>query len=274
MNKVAVAINPSKDINQKISSEIKEKLIKNFDVKKVVVFNSYETAKMNFEGIELIVVLGGDGTLLNVAREIKSKTPIPLLGINLGNLGFLTGAEFACVEEALRKLKNKQYTVENRMRLDCTIGATDDRFFGSALNDVVISRGAVSRIIEFKIYVDDKFYCTFRGDGLIVSTPTGSTAYNYSAGGPIIYPNLNLITLTPICAHTKNCQTIVLSGDSKIEVIPENGKEEIYLTTDGQKSIKVEQKEHINIKRSKDNIKVILFDDFDYFKVLRSKILL
>ena len=128
-------------------------------------------------------------------------------------------------------------------------------------------------MVKFQVFVDGKLYSTFKGDGLIVATPTGSTAYSFSAGGPFIYPNLDLITLTPICPHTKSMPTMVLSGESKIEIIPENGEEEIYLTVDGQKATKVEQRTKIKVERAEKSVQVLLFKDYDYFKVLRTKIL-
>jgi len=128
-------------------------------------------------------------------------------------------------------------------------------------------------MVKFKVYVDGKIYSTFKGDGLIIATPTGSTAYSFSAGGPFIYPDLELITITPICPHTKSMQTIVLKGDSIIEIYEENEEEKIFLTVDGQKAIEVNQKHLVKISKHKKRVKLLLFDDYDYFKVLRSKIL-
>ena len=142
-----------------------------------------------------------------------------------------------------------------------------------ALNDVVVARGTLSRMVKFEIFIDGKAYSTFKGDGLIISTPTGSTAYSFSAGGPFLYPNLDLIALTPICPHTKSMQPMIISGDSTVEIIPENGEEEIYLTIDGQKATKINQRENIKVSRAEKHVQVLLFDDYDYFKVLRTKIL-
>ena len=222
MRKIGIAINPTKDIDGQIVETVKHNFYNNLDIDKFIVFNSYESDKIEFEDdIDLIVVLGGDGTLLSVARGICKKNNIPLFGINIGNLGFLSSIEISNIDEAIKKIKNKEYSIDSRMVLSCDTKDQSD----NALNDVVLSRGTISRMVHFEVYIDNKLYTTFKGDGLIVATPTGSTAYSFSAGGPFIYPNLDLITLTPICPHTKSMQTIVVSGDSLIEIIPSNGRE-------------------------------------------------
>ena len=274
MRRIGIAINPTKDKNDKILNMVKDKFTDNFDLDEIVVFSSFDTDKQVFkEKLDLLVVLGGDGTLLNVAREMSKKCTVPIFGINTGNLGFLSSTEISAIDESIYKLKNGEYTVDRRMMLHCQIGAEKSDTVENALNDIVVARGTPSRMVKFQIFVDGKLYSTFKGDGLIVATPTGSTAYSFSAGGPFIYPNLDLITLTPICPHTKSMQTMVLSGDSIIEIIPENGEEEIYLTVDGQKATKVEQRAHIKVGRANKHAEVLLFKDYDYFKVLRTKIL-
>lgn len=270
MKKIGIAINPTKDKNSTILDTVKRKFKENFNLQEMVIFNSYDAKDVNLpQDLDLLVVLGGDGTLLNVAREMSKKNNIPIFGINIGNLGFLSSIEISNIDEAIEKIKKMEYTVDSRMVLNFEKSNESD----NALNDIVVSRGILSRMVEFEVYVDNKLYTTFKGDGLIVATPTGSTAYSFSAGGPFIYPNLDLITLTPICSHTKSMQTMVVSGNSVIEIIPSNGREEIYLTIDGQKAIQVREKEHIRIQRAKKHIGVLLFNNYDYFKVLRSKIL-
>ena len=270
MKKIGIAINPTKDKNSTILDTVKRKFKENFNLQEMVIFNSYDAKDVNLpQDLDLLVVLGGDGTLLNVSREMSKKNNIPIFGINIGNLGFLSSIEISNIDEAIEKIKKMEYTVDSRMVLNFEKSNESD----NALNDIVVSRGILSRMVEFEVYVDNKLYTTFKGDGLIVATPTGSTAYSFSAGGPFIYPNLDLITLTPICPHTKSMQTMVVSGNSVIEIIPSNGKEEIYLTIDGQKAIQVREKEHIRIQRAKKHIGVLLFNNYDYFKVLRSKIL-
>ena len=272
MKRIGIAINPTKDNNNEILHLVKSKIQKKFNLEEICIFNSYDAKEQDFkEKIDIIIVLGGDGTLLNVAREISKKYQIPILGINIGNLGFLSSTDISSIDEALEKIKKGQYRKDSRMLLECKIGECTEK--ENALNDIVVARGTLSRIVKFDVYVDNKLYASFKGDGLIVTTPTGSSAYSFSAGGPIIYPNLELITLTPICPHTNGMQTIVLSGKSNIEIIPENGEEEIYLTIDGQKATRIEQRTSIKVRQAKEHVDVLLFEDYDYFKVLRSKIL-
>lgn len=270
MKKIGIAINPSKDRENEILEEVKQKFRDNFELEDIVVFNSYDAQSIQLaKDIELLIVLGGDGTLLSVAREISKESSIPLFGINIGNLGFLSSVEISNIDSAIEKIKNQEYTIDRRMVLNCTTSDVSE----NALNDVVLSRGTLSRMIECEVYIDKKLYTVFKGDGIIVATPTGSTAYSFSAGGPFIYPNLDLITLTPICPHNKSMQTIVVGGSSIIEIVPRSGMGEMYLTIDGQKASKVMGEEIITITKAKKHIGVLLFNDYDYFNVLRSKIL-
>ncbi|WP_294156684.1 NAD(+)/NADH kinase [uncultured Clostridium sp.] len=297
MKNIGIAINPSKDNDNKILNMVISKMRSIFNLDDIHIFNSYDLEKYDLQGIELLVVLGGDGTLLSAARAVKENFTGILFGINIGNLGFLSSIEISDIDHALDKLKNKEYEIQERMMLECNgefknlmecglvcckelqqaEGCSDMYTFKkeklNALNDIVLARGTLSRMVKFKIYVDGKFYSSFKGDGLIVATPTGSTAYSFSAGGPLIYPDLELITITPICPHTQNMQTIVLKGDSVIEVYAENDEEKIYLTVDGQKAMEVNQKSCVKIYKKQKNVKLLLFDDYDYFKVLRNKIL-
>lgn len=272
--RIGIAINITKDKDNKILSMVKRKFEENFNITNIPVFNSFTVREQISEYVlDLLVVLGGDGTLLSVAREICDIKDVPIFGINIGNLGFLSSIELADIDEAIKKIKNEEYIIDSRMLLHCRSSNGKEVRIDNALNDVVLARGTLSRMVKFQVFVDGKLYTTFKGDGLIVATPTGSTAYSYSAGGPFIYPNLDLITLTPICPHTRNMQTIVLNGNSNIEIIPENGKEEMYLTIDGQKAYKIDDGVSVNIRRAKKHSQVLLFKDYDYFKVLRAKLL-
>ncbi|MGL4730407.1 MAG: NAD(+)/NADH kinase [Clostridium sp.] len=272
MKRIGVAVNPTKDNDGLITNLVKNKLLKYFVDADISIINSYS---FNIEELEfdMIIVLGGDGTLLGVARNVAPSKDIPILGINVGNLGFLSSIELEDIDYALDKIKKKEFKIENRMMLSSKI---NNKLIGiSALNDIVISKGTLSRMAKFEIYVDDILYTEFKGDGLIVATPTGSTAYSFSAGGPFIYPDLDLILLTPICPHQRSMQTMVLSGNSKIVIKSDydDSGEGVFLTTDGQEVYELQKKAIIEVKRAEKEFKLIQFDNYDYFGVLRKKIL-
>lgn len=274
MKNIVVALNPSKDKDGKILSLVMSQITTVFKHSKVIVLNSYEMNKYRFQDkLDLLIVLGGDGTLLGVARDINGKYDVPILGVNIGNLGFLSSIEIQDFSEALKKIKNGQYIIQNRILLECTMLNQDDNEKGKALNDVVIARGTLSRMAKFEVFIDNKLYYRFKGDGLIVSTPTGSTGYSFSAGGPFIYPDVDVITLTPICPHTRGMQPIVLKSSSEILIKAENYNGEIYLTFDGQEAKQINDNTSIIIKKAKQIAKILLFDNYDYFNVLRQKIL-
>lgn len=274
MKNIVVALNPSKDKDGKILSLVMSQITTVFKHSKVIVLNSYEMNKYRFQDkLDLLIVLGGDGTLLGVARDINGKYDVPILGVNIGNLGFLSSIEIQDFSEALKKIKNGQYIIQNRILLECTMLNQDDNDKGKALNDVVIARGTLSRMAKFEVFIDNKLYYRFKGDGLIVSTPTGSTGYSFSAGGPFIYPDVDVIILTPICPHTRGMQPIVLKSSSEILIKAENYNGEIYLTFDGQEAKQINDNTSIIIKKAKQIVKILLFDNYDYFNVLRQKIL-
>ena len=248
MKNILIALNPSKDTEGKILSLVIEKITNIFKNSKITVLNSYEINKYKFDNdLDLLIVLGGDGTLLGIARDINGKYDIPILGINIGNLGFLSSIEIQDLGEALNKIKNGQYIIQNRILLECKSDDENEDINSKALNDVVIARGTLSRMAKFEVYIDKKLYYSFKGDGLIVSTPTGSTAYSFSAGGPFVYPDVEVITLTPICPHTRGMQPIVLKSSSEILIKAENYNGEIYLTFDGQESRKIKDNSSIII---------------------------
>jgi NAD+ kinase len=273
MNNIGIAINPSKDKDNKILHMVIKKFREKFDLEDIFIFSSFDIEKQDLKDVELLVVLGGDGTLLGIARSLNESFNGPILGINIGNLGFLSSMDISDIDNALNKLSQGKYKVVNRMMLNCKVESKDGKEELKALNDVVLARGTLSRMVKFTILVDDKIYSTFKGDGLIIATPTGSTAYSFSAGGPFIYPDLELITITPICPHTKSMQTIVLKSDSIIKIYADHEEEETYLTVDGQKAIKINHETSISISKNERSVQLLLFDDYDYFKVLRSKIL-
>lgn len=274
MKNIIVALNPSKDKYGKILSLVIEEITKVFKYSKITVLNSYEMSKYKFDNkLDLLIVLGGDGTLLGIARDINGRYDVPILGVNIGNLGFLSSIEIQDFGEALNKIKNGHYTIQNRILLECTMLNDENNEKGKALNDVVIARGTLSRMVKFEVFIDNKLYYRFKGDGIIIATPTGSTGYSFSAGGPFIYPDVDVITLTPICPHTRGMQPIVLKSSSEILIKAENYNGEIYLTFDGQEAKQINDNTSIIIKKSDYLAKIMLFDNYDYFNVLRQKIL-
>ena len=274
MKNIIVALNPSKDKDGKILSLVIEEITKVFKYSKITVLNSYEMSKYKFDNkLDLLIVLGGDGTLLGIARDINGRYDVPILGVNIGNLGFLSSIEIQDFGEALNKIKNGHYTIQNRILLECTMLNDENNEKGKALNDVVIARGTLSRMVKFEVFIDNKLYYRFKGDGIIIATPTGSTGYSFSAGGPVIYPDVDVITLTPICPHTRGMQPIVLKSSSEILIKAENYNGEIYLTFDGQEAKQINDNTSIIIKKSDYLAKIMLFDNYDYFNVLRQKIL-
>ncbi|EKQ58219.1 MULTISPECIES: NAD(+)/NADH kinase [unclassified Clostridium] len=273
MKNIGFAINSSKDKDNKIINMVIKKFREKFDLEEIFVFSSFDAEIQDLKDVDLLVVLGGDGTLLGVARSLNESFRGSILGINIGNLGFLSSIDISDIDVALNKLEAGNYKIVDRMMLNCKVEAQKNIEELKALNDVVLARGTLSRMVKFTIFVDGKIYSTFRGDGLIIATPTGSTAYSFSAGGPFIYPDLELITITPICPHTKSMQTIVLNGNSTIEVHADQEEEKIYLTVDGQKAIRVNHDMSVKLSKNNSSLKLLLFDDYDYFKVLRSKIL-
>lgn len=221
MKKFCIYTNKHKDPDLKITEEIKV-LLEKRGLECVVRFYK-ETLD---ETADAILVLGGDGTMLQAAREIHGDRRIPLLGINLGTLGYLTEVEPENVEDALDRLLRGDYELESRMMLDGSIKKPDDSIKnGFALNDIVITKGGMQQVLYFNLFVNKKLLNKYLADGMIVTTPTGSTAYNLSAGGPIVEPSAKLIVVTPICPHTINQRSVILSAEDEIEIEIPAGRE-------------------------------------------------
>ena len=227
------------------------------------------------EGTECILVLGGDGTLLQAARDTVSRK-IPLLGINLGTLGFLAEIEKAGIPEAMDNLILDNYTIEPRMLLEgavCGAGAVKKQDI--ALNDIVVNRAGALRIIDYEIFVNGEFLNRYSADGIIVSTPTGSTGYSLSAGGPIVSPMASMIVLTPICPHTLTARSIVLSGSDQVRIQIGSGRrnqrEEAFVTFDGQVQIPVETGDYVKIARSEKTVNILKINRVSFLEVLGSK---
>jgi len=222
--------------------------------------------------VDLILVLGGDGTMIATARMIGD-TEVPVIGVNYGGLGYL--AEFPIDElfSALEAILSGQYKVQERVMLAVELWRGEELITRNrVLNDVVVNKSALARIIEIEAYLDSQFVNLFRADGLIVATPTGSTAYNLSAGGPVIYPSMNAVVITPICPFTLSNRPIVVPDESSIEVRLKTDKEEVALTLDGQVGFPLRVDDRIVISKSKTTFNLVQPPNRNYFDVLRDKL--
>jgi len=221
---------------------------------------------------DMVVVLGGDGTMLNVARLVCEKG-IPILGVNLGGLGFITEVYGNELLATLEKILSGESLTEERIMLTAHIHRHGEKIAEyTVLNDVVINKGALARIIDLETYINKAYVTTFKADGLIVSTPTGSTAYSLSAGGPVLYPTLDSIILTPICPHTLTNRPIVLPDDVLIETTLRSPGEDVFLTLDGQVGFSLRKDDVIKIKRSPFKTRLLISAERDYFSILRTKL--
>lgn len=221
---------------------------------------------------DLILVLGGDGTMIATARTIGD-VEVPVIGVNYGGLGYL--AEFRIEEmfAALELILAGNYALESRLMLDIELRRGDELItHNRVLNDVVVNKSALARIIEIETYLNHQFVNSFRADGLIVSTPTGSTAYNLSAGGPIVYPSMNAVVITPICPFTLSNRPIVVPDDSVIEVRLMTKNEDVALTLDGQVGFPLQVGDRIAIRKSETTFNLVRPTNRNYFDVLRDKL--
>ncbi|HTP66209.1 MAG TPA: NAD(+)/NADH kinase [Geobacteraceae bacterium] len=224
------------------------------------------------DGTDLVVVLGGDGTLISVARLIGERE-VPILGVNLGSLGFLT--EFTLDElcSSVERYLQGDYKISERMMLHITVirgGKEIEK--NTVLNDVVINKGALARIIDLETTINGDYLTTFKGDGLIVSTPTGSTGYSLSAFGPILYPELECFALTPICPHTLTNRPIVMASDALIKVELKCINEAVFLTLDGQVGVELKCGDEIRIRKAEKRTRLVISSSRDYFEILRTKL--
>jgi len=221
---------------------------------------------------ELAIVLGGDGTLLAAARAL-AKSDIPILSVNLGSLGFLTEVRLADLYRTLEAWCDNCSTVDSRAMLHVEIvrdGRVQSEF--EALNDIVASKGAIARMGDFTVLVDGQTAATFRADGVIVATPTGSTAYSLAAAGPILAPNVDAFVITPICPHLLTLRPIVVRGDAELTVSVEGVPDQTYLTVDGQELVQVQVGDNLHCRRSVYRVKLVRMHAPAFFDVLRAKL--
>ena len=221
--------------------------------------------------VDLLLVLGGDGTLLSMARLVGD-LGVPILGVNLGGLGFLTALTKEELFPALEAFLAGGLVIEERVMLAAQVWRQGERLSEyAALNDVVITKSAMSRIINLAVSVDGQFATAYRADGLIISTPTGSTAYCLSAGGPIVFPTMPAIVLTPICSHTLTNRPIVLPADQRIEVTLQSDQD-VMLTLDGQVGFALKEADVVAISQATARISLLRFPQKHFFSVLRTKL--
>jgi len=221
---------------------------------------------------DCLVVLGGDGTLLNTAR-VFAPAGIPILGVNLGKLGFLTEIEIPELFWGLSRFLSGQYRLDERMMLKAKVfrgGRFVEEFL--ALNEAVITKGVLARMIRLSVYIDETYVDTYLADGLILATPTGSTAYSLSAGGPLVTPNINTLVMTPICPHTLYMRSLLLPEEGKVKVFVEADHNETMLTIDGQYGYTLQAEDEIVVTKADCATKLVRLSNRNFYEVLHQKL--
>lgn len=280
MSRIGIIPNLSKDSNLYLTESIVKWLLEN---NQEVLINNGIALKLGkpelgsknediYMNSDFIIVLGGDGTLLNIARQ-SAYYDVPLFGINLGHLGFLTEVEAEEMYPALEKLIKGEYEIEKRMMLEATVETDNiEKEKSIALNDIGITKGPFSRIIRLGIYINDNFVDLYSADGVVISSPTGSTAYSLSAGGPIVSPDVEVMIITPICPHILHSRSIVVSNNDEVKVEICNNNNEVMLTIDGQQGYKLKAGDIVTVRQAKCYTNLIKLRDRNFFQVLRKKI--
>jgi len=219
----------------------------------------------------LAIVMGGDGTLLNIARTLVDDR-VPLIGINQGRLGFLADVSIDTMFSTLEDMLEGQYVAEERLLLDASVERHDDLLIAAyAFNDVVVNKSVTGRLIEFEVYIDSQFVYSQRADGLVVSSPTGSTAYSLSAGGPILHPTLEAFTMVPICPHTLSARAIAVNSRSDVEINLIHG-DDARVHFDGQEHADLKVGDRVVVRRARNTIRLLHPEGHNYFDTLREKL--
>ncbi len=253
--------------NKEIEVLLESAIAKSLDYKN----DGFSTDEI-YSSCDVVIVLGGDGTILNIARQ-SSQYGVPLFGINLGHLGFLAEAEINDMYLSLEKILNGDYFIEKRMMLEASFEDSEGELKElSALNDIIITKGMLSRMISFSVFINDNFFELYSADGIVISSPTGSTAYSLSAGGPIVSPDLNVLIITPICPHTLHNRSIVVSEKDvvRVEICEEN--KEVMLSVDGQDSYRLNPGRVVKVRSSNCVTNLVKLKQRSFFDVLRRKI--
>lgn len=268
-----IVTNDGKDPDYIVTSHVKELL--EAEGKACVLCRKDEDKRIIKESVpdklDCAIVIGGDGSLIEAARVLHRRN-VPVLGINMGTLGYLTEVELGGIEEAVKKLVAGDYAQESRMMLE---GCFENGEKDVALNDIVVTRKGVLRVIHFRLYVNGELLNSYEADGIIISTPTGSTAYNLSAGGPIVEPTAELIVITPICSHALNTSSIVLSADDEIVIEIGKGRgggtEEVFTTFDGADVVSLKTGDRVTVRRAETATKLVRLSRMSFLEILRRK---
>ncbi len=277
MNKKCVGLVVKKDIRaQKKAAEL-EKWLKQRGVEVIVADgfsqNGQQDQNVFKDNLFCVIVLGGDGTFLSAARLIGSRD-IPIMGIKFGEVGFLAETLEACLFDAVQAVLEKKFSVEMRMRLQVSVIREEKQITSvEVLNDLVLNKGALSRLAYCAVYINSGYLTTFKADGLIVATPTGSTAYSLAAGGPVIHPAVPGIILTPICPFTLTNRPLIIPDNSEVEIQLEGDPTDIVLTFDGQEGMAIDSRDRIIVKKGPHPVRMISFSHDNYFKVLKARLM-
>jgi NAD+ kinase len=222
--------------------------------------------------LNLIIVVGGDGTILRVARDLACWN-VPILGINLGHKGFLAEIEVEQMERFLQYVVTEQYDYQERMMLEAELMRGEEKLgYYLALNDIVVSRGPFSRIIKVEARINEDFMESYSGDGIIIATPTGSTGYSLSAGGPIANPTMELFVVTPICPHSLYNRSVIVNGNDTIKLRVDSRQVQVVLTVDGQVRFALEDEDQVIVRRSQQKVKLVCFHDYSFYRMLHQKL--
>ncbi len=270
IKRIGIVVNPKKKNALSVLKQLR-RCLKSRNLK--VVDDTLIDRKLIPLESDLIIALGGDGTLLNIVHWIGRRS-VPVLGVNLGSLGFLTEFTtqdfFICLKDVL----NGKYECSERMMLSARVMSKTNKVCQKfkALNDVVITKGELSRITNLDVWVDDKYLTTYTCDGLIISTPTGSTAHSLASGGPIIHPGQDVFVITPICPHTLSNRPLILPAKSEIIIRGKKESKHLYLTADGQSGMDVKANETIRVRKFPGKLKLIVSPKSNYFRILSQKL--
>lgn len=273
MDKFYLITNPLKDQNNEVTEEIKAYIEQSG---KVCYLSKKDEEGFILPGsvpenVQCAIVVGGDGTLIRAAREL-SGTALPILGVNMGTLGYLAEVERSNVKGALERLFRDDVDIEERMML---VGRVGETFSHTALNDIVVCREGGLRLVHFHVYVNGVLLNSYQADGVIVSTPTGTTGYNLSAGGPVVEPTASMFVITPICSHSLNASSVVLSGEDCIEVEIGEGRyggvEHACVTFDGAKTLSLMTGDKVSVQKATDTTRLLKLGKESFMKIMREK---